>query len=39
MRPFIHVNCAMSADGKIAGPDRKQMRISSDEDIARVRDF
>ena len=39
MRPFIHVNCAMSADGKIAGPDRKQMRISSDEDIARVRDL
>jgi 2,5-diamino-6-(ribosylamino)-4(3H)-pyrimidinone 5'-phosphate reductase len=39
MRPFIHVNCAMSADGKIAGPDRKQMRISSDEDIARVREL
>ncbi|KQM10660.1 MAG: dihydrofolate reductase family protein [Candidatus Methanomethylophilaceae archaeon] len=39
MRPFVHVNCAMSADGKIAGPDRKQMRISSEEDIARVRDL
>ena len=36
-RPFIHVNCAMSADGKIAGPERKQVRISSDEDIARVK--
>lgn len=36
-RPFIHVNCAMSADGKIAGPERKQIRISSDEDIARVK--
>jgi len=36
-RPFIHVNCAMSADGKIAGPERKQVRISSDEDIQRVK--
>ena len=39
MSPFIHVNCAMSADGKIAGPDRKQMRISSEEDMIRVRDL
>ena len=39
MRPFIHVNCAMSADGKIAGSDRKQVRISSDEDIARAKDL
>lgn len=39
MRPFIHVNCAMSADGKIAGEDRKQVRISSDEDIARVKNM
>lgn len=37
MRPFIHVNCAMSADGKIAGTDRKQVRISSEEDMARVK--
>ncbi|MCQ2056466.1 MAG: dihydrofolate reductase family protein [archaeon] len=37
MRPFIHVNCAMSADGKIAGSDRTQVRISSQEDIQRVR--
>lgn len=36
MRPFIHVNCAMSADGKIAGTERKQVRISSDEDKIRV---
>lgn len=36
-RPFIHVNCAMSADGKIAGPERKQVRISSEEDLARVK--
>jgi len=36
-RPFIHVNCAMSADGKIAGPERKQVRISSQEDIDRVK--
>ena len=39
MRPFIHVNCAMSADGKIAGTDRKQVRISSDEDISRAKDL
>ena len=37
MRPFIHVNCAMSADGKIAGSDRKQVRISSAEDKERVK--
>ncbi len=37
MRPFIHVNCAMSADGKIAGVDRTQVRISSDEDKTRVK--
>ena len=37
MRPFVHVNCAMSADGKIAGSDRKQVRISSDEDKQRVK--
>ena len=37
MRPFVHVNCAMSADGKIAGVDRKQVRISSQEDKERVK--
>lgn len=36
MIPFIHINCAMSADGKIAGPERRQVRISSDEDMGRV---
>ena len=39
MRPFIHVNCAMSADGKIAGSDRKQVRISSEEDKQRVKEL
>lgn len=39
MRPFVHVNCAMSADGKIAGVDRKQIRISSDEDMDRVKNL
>jgi 2,5-diamino-6-(ribosylamino)-4(3H)-pyrimidinone 5'-phosphate reductase len=29
----------MSADGKIAGCERKQIRISSDEDIARAKDL
>ncbi len=37
MRPFVHVNCAMSADGKIAGEERTQIRISSDEDMDRVK--
>jgi len=36
MPPFVTVNCAMSADGKIALPSRRQARISSEEDIARV---
>lgn len=36
MRPFVHINCAMSADGKIAGVDKKQVRISSFEDKIRV---
>jgi len=35
-RPHVVVNCAMSADGKIALPTRKQLRISCDEDIARM---
>lgn len=39
MKPFVLVNCAMSADGKLAGDDRKQIRISSDEDIARVKNL
>ena len=39
MRPFIHVNCAMSADGKIAGTERKQVRISSEEDKNRVKNL
>ena len=39
MRPFIHVNCAMSADGKIAGSDRSQVRISSSEDMIRSKEL
>ena len=30
------INCAMSADGKIALPDGRQTRISSDRDMAHV---
>lgn len=37
MRPYIQVNCAMSADGKIAGEDRTQVTISSPEDKDRVK--
>ncbi|MEE3363944.1 MAG: dihydrofolate reductase family protein, partial [Methanomethylophilus sp.] len=32
-------NCAMSADGKRAGPERKQVRISSEEDMVRVKNL
>ena len=35
-RPYVVVNCAMSADGKIALPDGRQTRISSEDDIAHV---
>ena len=35
-RPFVIINCAMSADGKIASPSGKQMKISCDEDIKRM---
>jgi 2,5-diamino-6-(ribosylamino)-4(3H)-pyrimidinone 5'-phosphate reductase len=37
MRPFVTVNCAMTADGKIAGKERRQISISSPEDRERVR--
>ena len=36
MRPYIIINAAMSLDGKIAMPDGRQARISSEEDMARV---
>ena len=35
-RPYVIVNCAMSVDGKSALPTKKQLRISSDEDIERM---
>jgi len=35
-KPYVIINCAMSADGKIAHPSGKQMRISCDEDIQRM---
>ncbi len=36
MRPRVIVNCAMSADGKIASRLRKQVRLSDEADMARV---
>jgi 2,5-diamino-6-(ribosylamino)-4(3H)-pyrimidinone 5'-phosphate reductase len=36
-RPEVTVNCAMTADGKIAGRSRRQLRISSTEDLERVK--
>jgi 2,5-diamino-6-(ribosylamino)-4(3H)-pyrimidinone 5'-phosphate reductase len=35
-RPWVIVNAAMSLDGRIALPSRRQTRISSEEDMARV---
>jgi len=35
-RPYIIINCAMSSDGKLALPNRRQLRISNDEDMKRV---
>jgi 2,5-diamino-6-(ribosylamino)-4(3H)-pyrimidinone 5'-phosphate reductase len=37
MRPRVIVNCAMSPDGKIATKDRRQIRISSPQDMERVK--
>jgi 2,5-diamino-6-(ribosylamino)-4(3H)-pyrimidinone 5'-phosphate reductase len=36
MRPYIIVNIAMSADGKISTRERRQVRISGAQDFARV---
>ncbi len=35
-KPEIVINCAMSADGKIASPQGKQIRISCEKDIERM---
>lgn len=35
-RPYIIINCAMSADGKIASPTKKQLNISNEEDKKRM---
>ncbi len=39
MRPHVVVNCAMTADGKIASIARRQVRISSPEDMERVKEL
>jgi 2,5-diamino-6-(ribosylamino)-4(3H)-pyrimidinone 5'-phosphate reductase len=36
MRPFVFVNVAMSADGKISTSERRQVKISGREDFERV---
>jgi 2,5-diamino-6-(ribosylamino)-4(3H)-pyrimidinone 5'-phosphate reductase len=35
-RPFVHVNCAMSVDGRLAYANGTRARLSGPEDIARV---
>jgi 2,5-diamino-6-(ribosylamino)-4(3H)-pyrimidinone 5'-phosphate reductase len=37
VRPYVTVNCAASVDGKIATAGRRQTRLSSPEDLERVR--
>lgn len=39
MRPKVIVNGAMSADGKIALPDRTEVKISGEEDFKRVHEL
>ncbi|MCL5963321.1 MAG: 2,5-diamino-6-(ribosylamino)-4(3H)-pyrimidinone 5'-phosphate reductase [Candidatus Thermoplasmatota archaeon] len=39
MRPYIHINCAMSLDGKISYPSGKSLAISDEEDMARVHEL
>ena len=36
MRPYVHVNVAMSADGKLSTRERRQVRISGKADFERV---
>ena len=36
MRPSVVVNVAMSADGKLSTRERRQVKISGNEDFARV---
>ncbi|RQD82455.1 MAG: 2,5-diamino-6-(ribosylamino)-4(3H)-pyrimidinone 5'-phosphate reductase [Methanocalculus sp. MSAO_Arc2] len=36
MRPYLIINAAMSADGKLSTRERRQVRISGTEDFARV---
>jgi 2,5-diamino-6-(ribosylamino)-4(3H)-pyrimidinone 5'-phosphate reductase len=36
MRPYVVVNVAMSADGKLSTRERRQVKISGKEDFARV---
>ncbi len=39
MKPRVIVNVAMSADGKIALPDRREVKISGKEDFQRVHEL
>ncbi len=35
-RPYVHINCASTLDGRISRPDGLRLRISCEEDIRRV---
>lgn len=35
-RPFVHLNCAIDAQGRVAGPGGQPAKISTDADLRRV---
>ncbi len=35
-RPYVHINCASTLDGRISRPDGSRLKISCEEDIQRV---
>ena len=39
MKPYIILNCAASADGKIALPNRQKIELSDESDFERVHDL
>ena len=39
MRPKIILNCAASADGKIALPNRRNLKLSNERDFERLHDL
>jgi 2,5-diamino-6-(ribosylamino)-4(3H)-pyrimidinone 5'-phosphate reductase len=38
-RPYVHVNCAVSADGRLAFAEGRRARLSGPEDLKRVQEL